>query len=137
MRSPKHLDVSLLRTMADYYDVPVPHDAQVTRRVVDSTDRGVGFDKVAKGHRDRTASEEVVEVYQSELRPVELLNDIVDELVRSDRACDLTQDPTVQVIHRNPALVEGELEPDSCKCRWRADWEVHSTCDGRCSCRTD
>jgi hypothetical protein len=96
--------------MADYYDVPVPHDAQVTRKVVDSTDRGVGFDKVAKGHRDRTASEEVVEVYQSELRPVKLFNDIIDELIRSDRACDLTQDPTVQVIHRNPVLVEGELE---------------------------
>ncbi|QYN38099.1 hypothetical protein K1T35_13200 [Pseudonocardia sp. DSM 110487] len=110
MRSPKYLDVPLLRTMADYYDIPVPHDAQITRKVVESTDRGVGFDKVAKGHRDRTASEEVTEIYQSELRPVKLFNDIIDELVVSGRACDLTQDPGQQLIHRSPVLFEGELE---------------------------
>jgi hypothetical protein len=96
--------------MADYYDIPVPRNAQVTRRTTDTTDRGVGFDKVAKARRDRTASEEVVEVYQSELRPVKLFNDIIDELVISSRACDLTQDPTTEIIHRNPVLIEGELE---------------------------
>lgn len=110
MRTPKYIDVDLLRQMADFYDVPVPHDAQVTRRVVDMTDRGLGFDKIAKGHADRTATEEVTESYQSELRPAKLFNDIIDELLVSDRVCDLTQDASAQIIHRYAVLVEGGVE---------------------------
>lgn len=110
MRTPRYLDVDLLTQMADYYGVPVPRDAQVTRKVVDTTDRGLGFDKVAKGHRDWTATEEVTETYQSELRPVKLFNDIVDSLTVSDTVCDLTSEPNVQIIHRHPVLAEGEVE---------------------------
>ena len=110
MRSPIYLDVALLRQMADYYDVPVPHDAQVTRKVVDTSGRGVGFDKVVKANSDRSATEEVTETYQSELRPVKLLNDLVDELSVSERTCDLTQDPSAQVVHRQPILAEGDVE---------------------------
>ena len=90
MRTPKYIDVDLVRQMADFYEVPVPHDAQVTRKVVDTTGRGLGVDKVVKGHSDRTATQELTETYQSELRPVKFLNDIIDELLVSDRICDLT-----------------------------------------------
>jgi hypothetical protein len=105
-----YMDVDLLRQMADYHDIPVPREAQVTRTVVDTTDRELGFDKWAKGHADRTATEEVTESYQSELRPVKLCNDVIDELLMSDGVCDLTQDPDSQIIHRHPVLAEGEIE---------------------------
>ncbi len=69
----------------------------------------LAVEKVVKAHRDRSATEEVVEVYQSELRPVKLFNDIIDELIVSDRACDVSQDASAQIVHRHPILVEASL----------------------------
>ncbi|MEU8489718.1 DUF6414 family protein [Pseudonocardia alni] len=110
MRSPKYLDIDLLRQMADYFGIAVATEGQVTRRVLDTTDRGVGINRGVQGRADRTATEEITECYQSELRPVKLFNDIIDELLVSDRVADLTQGTTAQVIHRRPLMVEGEIE---------------------------
>lgn len=110
MRSPKYLDIDLLRQMADYFGIAVATEGQVTRRVLDTTDRGLGLDRGVRGHADRTATEEITESYQSELRPVKLFNDIIDELLMSDRVADLTQSSEAQVTHRRPLMAEGEIE---------------------------
>ncbi|WP_253831108.1 hypothetical protein [Prauserella aidingensis] len=95
--------------MADYYDIPVPQDAQVTRRVQDTTGRGLGFDKVVRGHSDSSATEEITETYESKLRPVKLLNDIIDQLSESQHICDLVDDRGPALMIRQPIIAEGEI----------------------------
>ena len=109
MRAPKYLDLQLLMQMADYYNIPVPREAEVARKTIDTRQGGVGLDKIVKAHKDKTGTEEMTETYKTQVRPVKLLNDVVDDLTMTGRLVDLTDDPSAVVPHREPVLLEGEI----------------------------
>jgi hypothetical protein len=110
VRSPLYMNVDLLKNMADYYDIPVPEDAQVTRKTTDQHNRNLAIEKVIKAGGGSSGTAELTEVYETRLRPVRLLNDVIDNLLREDQVTDLTQDPESEILHRRPLLFEGEIK---------------------------
>nr|WP_161269624.1 hypothetical protein [Amycolatopsis rubida] len=97
--------------MADYYNVPIPEDAQVTRKSTGSAGSKIGIDKGLVASRDTGRSSELVEVFETRLRPVRLLNDVVDHISRETSGVDLTLNPDASVVHREPIIVEGVISP--------------------------
>jgi len=108
-RNPIYLDTSLLKNLADYYGIDVPGPRQVVQRKAGTTGKGIGINKGVTAHLDSDKTVETTEMFSTDLRPVRLVNDVIDSLLESDDVIDLVKDLDVDLVSRSPVQIEGEL----------------------------
>lgn len=108
-RNPRYLDVPLLTNLADYYGVEVPVTAQVVRRTLADKGRGAKVKTVIEAHLESGKQEELTETFATELRPVRLMNDVIDHLLSEGLLDDLVENPDAQLTGGAPVQLQGEL----------------------------
>jgi len=108
-RNPLYLNYELLSNLADYYEIELPAEAQVTRKNVAERTNRAGVSKVVDVGGERVATEEVTEVFNRQARPVRAMNDVVDGLIQDGGLVDLAGHPSLPVGQRDVVQLEGEL----------------------------
>lgn len=108
-RNPVYLNMQVLHNLADYVGMEVVSDAQVTRRTMDESSRRAGMRKVVEVGGERAATEERTEVFAQPVRPIRLLNDIVDKMIQQEDIVDLTATPGTAFGQRDVVQVDAEL----------------------------
>ena len=108
-RNPIYLDVALLKNLADYYGIDVPGPRQVVQRKAGTKGKGVGVTKVLTAHADSEQTLETTETFSTDLRPVRLVNDVIDSLLASEEATDLIVSPDGPLTSQAPVQLEGTL----------------------------
>ena len=108
-RNPIYLDVSLLKNLADYYGIDVPSPRQVVQRKAGTTGKGIGINKGVTAHLDSDKTVETTETFSTDLRPVRLVNDVIDHLLESEDVIDLVEDLDADLVSQSPIRIDGEL----------------------------
>jgi hypothetical protein len=108
-RNPIYLDVSLLKNLADYYGIDVPGPRQVVLRKSGIKGKGAGIDKIVTAHIDSGNTVETTETFNTEARPVRLVNDVIDSILASEDAIDLINTADAPLISQSPVQIEGIL----------------------------
>jgi len=110
-RNPLYMDTPLLKNLADYHDIDVPTSRQVTQRLAGSSEKRAGIAKVVDAGVQAGRETETTEVYATEVRPIRLVNDVIDFMLAEAELIDLTVDAEAQLLQRSVVQVEGELVP--------------------------
>jgi hypothetical protein len=108
-RNPIYLNSETLRNLADYHGIELQTDAQVTRRSLDERSRKAGVNRGLELGAGKTSTDEVTEVYTTQIRPVRAMNDVIDQLIRDESLTDLVEDPDKAVVQRDVVQIEGSL----------------------------
>lgn len=108
-RNPLYLNLELLQNVADYYGIELPADAQVTRRTSDERRGRAGLSRGVDVGRETGSTDEVTEVYTTTVRPVRVMNDVIDALLGDSDLVDLTSDPSVSVKQRDVVQIDGRI----------------------------
>lgn len=108
-RNPMYLDIPLLKNLADYYGIDVPIPRQIVQHNAGTRTRGVGVKKVLDAHMDSDKTTETTETFTTDLRPVRLVNDVIDNLLASSDVIDLLSNPDADLVSQSPIQIEGEL----------------------------
>ncbi|MFC6542146.1 hypothetical protein ACFQES_36105 [Nonomuraea salmonea] len=108
-RNPLYLDLQLLKNLADYHGIDVPIQKEVVRKVAEDKTSGIGLDKAIQLKRDVNKTAEVTETYSTEIRPVRLVNDVIDYLIDNGDLTDLTSSPKDPVSRRSLIEIEGQI----------------------------
>jgi hypothetical protein len=111
MLNPRYLDQTLVENMADHYGLGTLEERQVTRRTLRDRKTEGGFDKGLKATHGRESTEEETEVYSRSVRPVRLVNDVVEGLRREESVIDYVDEADSTLTKGSPILVEGEFQP--------------------------
>lgn len=110
-RLPKYLDEDLVRTLADYLGLEIAESRDVRRR--GSTERG-GRVAIRAGVAEASGSgareQEEEESFSAPVRPVRLLNDVIDSLIHTSDLVQLDNEPDAALPHRSPIEVSGTLK---------------------------
>lgn len=110
-RNPSYLNADLLSNFADYLGLDAREAAAVTRRTLSGGGKGIGVDKVLTARAESSREEELTETYSMPLRPVRLLNALLDSPEAMDELVDLDQEPDAAVSTRSMVQVTGEVIP--------------------------
>ena len=108
-RNPMYLDIALLKNLADYYGIDVPIVKQVTERSSRASGKGVGLDKGLTAHLSSDKTVETTEAFNTDIRPVRLVNDVIDGLLENQDAIDLVENPDAPLIARSPIQIEADI----------------------------
>ena len=108
-RNPRYLDLPALQNVADYYDIPLPEERQVTRTTSSNRGGRAGISHGIEAGLERGSAEEVVEAYSVQPRPVRAMNDVVDQLLSAAQLIDLTSDAEQAIAQGAVLQIEGEL----------------------------
>lgn len=109
-RNPIYLDTDLLSNLADYFGVTAPGQTQVTSRATTGSEKGAGVDKMLTAKVGATKSHEVTESYSVTMRPVRLMNDLVDLMTERSELVDLDADPEATVVGGSVVQISGTLQ---------------------------
>lgn len=109
-RNPIYLDGDLLSNLADYFGVSAPDETQVTSRATTGAEKGAGIDKVLTAKVGATKSHELTESYSLTMRPVRLMNDLVDLMTERSELVDLDADPEATVVAGSVVQISGTLQ---------------------------
>lgn len=112
IRNPVYLDQDLLQNIADYLDIGYPVETKVrevgTRERTGSAGLGVPGTRIgAKGAL--TSSSEVETSYEAPVRPVKVLNDVLDHAIRDGDVKQIHGEEVPDVARRDLLEIEGAL----------------------------
>ena len=110
MRNPIYLDQGLLQNIADYLGVDYPVETKIRELGARERSGGVelglpGVPIGAKGGGAR--SDEVERTYEAPVRPVRILNDVLDAAIEAGDVKRVVGDPNVVIARRDLIEIDG------------------------------
>lgn len=112
IRQPFYLDIDLLQNTADYLDVGYPVETKIREKGASERTGGAGLGLPGTGvavKGSRGSSDEVERTFDVPVRPVKVLNDVLDAALKNGEVKDCTvSEPDWSVVRRDLVQLEGE-----------------------------